>query len=283
MNVVWMGAGDYNKTMNILESTVLGLVQGITEFIPVSSSGHLEITQRILGAGGRAEDFHFFLELINFGTLFALLFYYRQTIWEILQRVFVKKDYKLALNILITSIPAGVIGLVLSKVIEKLPFFSSLTTIGFAMGFVGLIMIFVNKLPHLSKLKDENELTPGRALMIGLAQTFALIPGVSRSGSTIITGRVMGLDSKSAAKYSFLASLPIMIAVCGKSLLSSSSRAYIASNLGMLLLSNLVAFISGLIALQIVMKYFKKENSIPSFGIYRVILSLGIFAALLLF
>ena len=278
-----MGAGDYNKNMNILESTVLGLVQGITEFIPVSSSGHLEITQRILGAGGRAEDFHFFLELINFGTLFALLFYYRQTIWEILQRVFVKKDYKLALNILITSIPAGIIGLVLSKVIEKLPFFSSLTTIGFAMGFVGLIMIFVNKLPHLSKLKDENELTPGRALAIGLAQTFALIPGVSRSGSTIITGRVMGLDSKSAAKYSFLASLPIMIAVCGKSLLSSSSRAYITSNLGMLLLSNLVAFVSGLIALQIVMKYFKKENSIPSFGIYRVILSLGIFAALLLF
>ena len=275
-----MGAGDYNKNMNILESTVLGLVQGITEFIPVSSSGHLEITQRILGAGGRAEDFHFFLELINFGTLFALLFYYRQTIWEILQRVFVKKDYKLALNILITSIPAGIIGLVLSKVIEKLPFFSSLTTIGFAMGFVGLIMIFVNKLPHLSKLKDENELTPGRALAIGLAQTFALIPGVSRSGSTIITGRVMGLDSKSAAKYSFLASLPIMIAVCGKSLLSSSSRAYITSNLGMLLLSNLVAFVSGLIALQIVMKYFKKENSIPSFGIYRVILSLGIFAAL---
>ena len=278
-----MGAGDYNKTMNILESTVLGLVQGITEFIPVSSSGHLEITQRILGAGGRAEDFHFFLELINFGTLFALLFYYRQTIWEILQRVFVKKDYKLALNILITSIPAGIIGLVLSKVIEKLPFFSSLTTIGFAMGFVGLIMIFVNKLPHLSKLKDENELTPGRALAIGLAQTFALIPGVSRSGSTIITGRVMGLDSKSAAKYSFLASLPIMIAVCGKSLLSSSSRAYITSNLGMLLLSNLVAFISGLIALQIVMKYLKKENSIPSFGVYRVILAVGIFASLMLF
>lgn len=278
-----MGAGDYNKTMNILESTVLGLVQGITEFIPVSSSGHLEITQRILGAGGRAEDFHFFLELINFGTLFALLFYYRQTIWEIMQRVFVKKDYKLALNILITSIPAGIIGLVLSKVIEKMPFFSSLTTICFAMGFVGLIMIFVNKLPHLSKLKDENELTPGRALAIGLAQTFALVPGVSRSGSTIITGRVMGLDSKSAAKYSFLASLPIMIAVCGKSLLSSSSRAYITSNLGMLLLSNLIAFVSGLIALQIVMKYFKKEKSIPSFGIYRVILSLGIFAALLLF
>ena len=278
-----MGVRVYNKTMNILESTVLGLVQGITEFIPVSSSGHLEITQRILGAGGRAEDFHFFLELINFGTLFALLFYYRQTIWEILQRVFVKKDYKLALNILITSIPAGIIGLLLSKAIEKLPFFSSLTTIGFAMGFVGLIMIFVNKLPHLSKLKDENELTPGRALMIGLAQTFALIPGVSRSGSTIITGRVMGLDSKSAAKYSFLASLPIMIAVCGKSLLSSSSRAYIASNLGMLLLSNLVAFISGLIALQIVMKYFKKENSIPSFGVYRVILAVGIFASLMLF
>lgn len=258
--------------MNILESLVFGLTQGLTEFIPVSSSGHLEIIQRIIGTGGRAEDFHFFLELINFGTLLALLIYYRKEILKIIRQVFIKRDLHMALNLLITSIPAGIIGLLLSKFIEQQSFFSSLTTIAIAMGTVGLLMIFVNSLPHLSGT-DEEKLPHHRALVIGLAQVFALIPGVSRSGSTIITGRVMGMKSESAAKYSFLASLPIMLAVCGKSLISSSSRAYIGANWQMLLFSNLIAFISGLIALKVVMKFFKKEKSIPTFGYYRVILA----------
>ena len=251
--------------MNVIESLVLGLTQGLTEFIPVSSSGHLELVQKLLGAGSRADDFHFFLELINFGTLFALLIYYRKEIAKILKQVFIERDMHMAMNLLITSIPAGLIGLVLSKFIEQHSFFSALTTIAIAMGTVGL-------LPHKSET-DENKLPHARALVIGLAQVFALIPGVSRSGSTIIAGRVMGMNSASAAKYSFLASLPIMTAVCGKSLLSSSSRAYITANWQMLLLSNLVAFISGLIALKVVMKFFKKENSIPAFGYYRVLLA----------
>lgn len=258
--------------MNIIESIILGLTQGLTEFIPVSSSGHLEIVQRLIGTGNRTEDFHFFLELINFGTLFALLIFYRKEIWTITKQVFIKHDLHFALNLLITSIPAGLIGLMLSKFIEKTSFFSSLTTIAIAMGAIGILMIFVNNLPHRSST-DEKKLSHGRALVIGLAQVFALIPGVSRSGSTIIAGRAMGMKSESAAKYSFLASLPIMLAVCGKSLISSSSRAYISTNWQMLLLSNAVAFISGLIALKVVMKFFKKESSIPTFGYYRVILA----------
>ena len=123
--------------MNVIESLVLGLTQGLTEFIPVSSSGHLEIVQKLLGAGSRAEDFHFFLELINFGTLLALLIYYRKEIFRILKQVFVKHDLHMALNLLITSIPAGIIGLLLSKFIEQHSFFSSLTTIAIAMGTVG--------------------------------------------------------------------------------------------------------------------------------------------------
>jgi undecaprenyl-diphosphatase len=268
--------------MNVIESLVLGLTQGLTEFIPVSSSGHLEIVQKLLGAGSRAEDFHFFLELINFGTLLALLIYYRKEILKIFKQVFVKRDLHMALNLLITSIPAGIIGLILSKFIESQSFFSSLTTIAIAMGTVGLVMIFVNSLPHLSET-DENKLPHHRALVIGLAQVFALIPGVSRSGSTIIAGRVMGMKSAAAAKYSFLASLPIMLAVCGKSLISSSSRAYIGANWQMLLLSNFIAFVSGLIALNVVMKFFKKENSIPTFGYYRVILACVLLSIVLFF
>ncbi|MBQ2638997.1 hypothetical protein IJF91_02955 [Candidatus Saccharibacteria bacterium] len=267
--------------MNIFETIVLGLTQGLTEFIPVSSSGHLELVQRFLG-GGRAEDFHLFLELINFGTLIALLIYYRKRILKILHDVFVKRDLHMAINLLLTSIPAGIIGILLSKFIESNGFFASMYTIGIAMGVVGLLMIFIEKLPHLSEVKSEEKLSHKRAFLIGLAQTFALIPGVSRSGSTIIAGRIMGMDSKASANYSFMASIPIMIGVCLKSVLSSSSRAYIGANFGMLLLSNIVAFVSGMLALTFVIKFLEKKGALSAFGYYRVILSLIILIFMLL-
>lgn len=271
----------YNEAMNIFESIILGLTQGITEFIPVSSSGHLEVVQRLLDNGGRAGDFHFFLELINFGTLFALLWYYRKRIAKIINDIFKKKDWHMAINLLLTSIPAGIIGVLLSDFIESNSFFSSLYTIAIAMGLIGILMIVVDKLPHLSKVKNEEALPHKRAFSIGLIQTLALIPGVSRSGSTIVAGRIMGMDSKAAANYSFLASLPIMIGVCGKSLISSSSRAYIAANAGTLVLSNIVAFISGMIALTFVIKFLEKKNALSAFGYYRVILASLILIVLL--
>ena len=257
--------------MTILVAIILGLIQGLTEFIPVSSSGHLEIFGRLLGP--RPEDFHYFLELINFGTLLALLIYYRKRIVNIIKDIFINHNYKLAVNVIITCIPAGLAGLLLSHFIESAPFFSSLYTIAIAMGVVGILMIIVDKLPKLSALKSENALTKPRALIIGLAQTFALVPGVSRSGSTIVAGRLMGLSSESSADYSFLVSIPLMLAVCGKTLLSSSSREYLMNSLGVLGLANLVAFISGLFAITFVLKYLKKSNSLKAFGFYRVILA----------
>lgn len=266
--------------MDIFEAIILGLTQGLTEFIPVSSSGHLEIMKNLISE--RSVDFHLFLEMINFGTLLALLIYYRKRIFGILQDIFRKKNSKLAVNILITSIPAGIIGFLLSSIIEDNPFFSSMYTIAIAIGVIGFLMIIVDKLPKLSKLKDENALPKSRALTIGLSQVLALVPGVSRSGSTIITGRLMGLNSKSATEYSFLASIPIMCGVCLKSLVSSSSRAFIGSNFSVLLLSNLVALASGLLALRFVMKYLAKPNALKSFGYYRVILSLIVLIVVLI-
>lgn len=265
--------------MTILSAIILGLVQGLTEFIPVSSSGHLEIVQQLIG--GRTEDFHYFLELINFGTLLALLIYYRKRIVEILTDIFKNKNLRLALNVIITCIPAGLAGLLLSDFIEHNAFFSSLYTIAIAMGLVGILMIVIDKLPHCSALKNENSLTKPRALSIGLAQIFALIPGVSRSGSTIVAGRIAGLNSESAANYSFLVSIPLMLAVCGKTLLSSSSRAFLMENLGILVLSNLVAFVFGLLAISFCLKYLKKSNSLRAFGYYRIVLSLIILITLL--
>lgn len=261
----------YNKLMNIFIAIFLGIVQGLTEFIPVSSSGHLELIQQIIG--GRADNFHLFIELINLGTVLALIIYFRKRILKILNDIFRKKNYKLAINIIITCIPAGLAGLLLGDLIENNAFFSSLYTVAIAMMIVGILMVASDKLPHMSKLKNEDKLTKPRALYVGLAQMFALIPGVSRSGSTILAGRAVGLSAASAAEYSFLVSIPLMLAVCAKTFISSLSRTYFAENLGPLLLSNLFAFVFGLIALKLVMNYVKKQNSLRAFGFYRIILA----------
>ncbi len=266
--------------MNLIQAIILGFIQGITEFIPVSSSGHLELARYILNLP--ADNYHLFLEFINLGTLLALLIYFRKRIWKILKNVFSERNYKLAINIVITSIPAGLVGLLLGGFIEDNPFFGSLYTVSIAMGIVGLIMIAIDKIPHLSKLKNENELTPGRALAIGLCQIFALIPGTSRSGTTIITGRLVGLDSESAAEYSFLASIPIMCGVCLKMFLSSTGRTYFIDNLGILLIGNLVAFVVGLFALHTLLAYLKKPKSLQTFGKYRVILACIVLGTLLI-
>ncbi len=266
--------------MDWIQAIILGFVQGITEFIPVSSSGHLELARYILNLP--TDNFHLFLEFINLGTLLALLIYFRKRIWKILKNVFSERNYKLAINIIITSIPAGLVGLILGGLIEDNPFFGSLFTVSIAMGSVGLIMIVIDKLPHLSKLRDENELTPARALLIGLCQIFALIPGTSRSGTTIIIGRLVGLNSESAAEYSFLASIPIMCGVCLKMFLSETGRTYFSENLGILLLGNLVAFVVGLIALKTLLVYLKKPKSLQTFGKYRVILACIVLGTLLI-
>lgn len=257
--------------MSPFESVLLGLVQGLTEFIPVSSSGHLSIMQNLLGGSG--ENFHLFLEFVNIGTLLALLVFFRKRIVGIFEDVFKKQNYKLAINILITSIPAGLVGLFGARYIEETEFFGHILVVAIVMMLVGIIMILVDKIPTLGKLKNENHLTKGRALVIGLAQVLALIPGVSRSGSTILAGRFMGLNSRSAAEYSFLASIPVMCGVALKTFLSSSDRAYFADNMSMLIIANIVAFVSGLIALRFLLAYLKKRGALQTFGWYRVILA----------
>lgn len=251
--------------MNILETIILGLIQGLTEFIPISSSGHLVIAQQLFGGGSD----HLFLEFINIGTVLALIVFFRKKIVSIVRDVTINKNYTLARNILITAIPAGLVGYVLAGFIESASFFSSLLTVTITLAVVGTIMIVVDKLPHASKVEDGAKLSAGRAFAIGLVQIFALIPGVSRSGSTIIAGRLMGLSSTAAAEYSFLASLPIMLGVTLKVFIKPSDQAYFIEHLPTLLLSNTVAFIAGILAIGFLLKYLSKHG-LALFGWYRV-------------
>lgn len=262
--------------MNIIETITLGLAQGLTEFIPVSSSGHLVILQQLFSG---ASD-HTFLEFINIGTVLALLVYFRARIIKICRDVIVDKNYTLARNILITAIPAGVVGYFLSDFIDATPFFGSVHVVVVTLAVVGVLMIMLEKLPKASKVKDGESLSPFRALMVGAAQMLALIPGVSRSGSTIIAGRLAGLSSAASAEYSFLVSLPIMLGVTLKVFIKESDRLYFFEHMPMLLLSNAVAFISGLLAVGFLMRYLA-NHSLAVFGWYRVALAAIISVVLL--
>ena len=261
--------------MNVFDAIILGLAQGLTEFIPVSSSGHLVILQNILGLGSE----HLFLEFINIGTFLALIIYFRHKIVDILRDVFVRKNYNLARNIIITAIPAGLVGVLLGSFINSYWLFNNIMVTIFVIFAIGVVMIVLDKLPHASKTKDGATLTPLRALFIGLMQVFAFIPGVSRSGSTIIAGRLAGLKPESAAEYSFLASIPIMAGVALKTLLGDFD--YLVANFQILLISNTVAFVAGLFAVGFMINYLKK-NSLAVFGWYRVALATVFFAFLLI-
>lgn len=245
------------------EALILGLIQGLTEFIPISSSGHLVIAQTFMSGAGD----HLFLEFINIGTMLALLVFFRKRVWTIILDVFVRKNYRLARNIILTAIPAGLVGFSLAGLIEEAPFFTSAVVVVFTLAIVGVVMVVLEKLPKLSPVKDGEKLSWQRALIIGLAQVLALIPGTSRSGSTIIAGRLMGLSASEAAEYSFLASLPIMAGVTLKVLLTDTD--YLVANAGTLVVSNLAAFISGLIAVGFLMRYLSK-HSLAVFGWYRI-------------
>ncbi len=249
------------------QSIILGLIQGLTEFIPISSSGHLVVAQTFMDG---ASD-HLFLEFINIGTMLALFVFFRKRILNILKHIFVNKNFKLAGNILLTAVPAGIIGFVLSDFIGSSAFFGSAVVVVFTLAIVGVVMIVLEKLPKLSSVETGEKLPWWRALIIGGAQVLALIPGTSRSGSTIIAGRLMGLSAAEAAEYSFLASLPIMMGVTLKVLVGDHE--YLAAHAGTLFVSNLAAFISGMIAVGFLMRYLSK-HSLAVFGWYRVALAL---------
>lgn len=260
--------------MDILETIILGIIQGLTEFIPVSSSGHLVIAQNFLSG---ASD-HLYLEFINIGTMLALFIYFRHKIMQIIRDVIVKRNFILARNIIITSLPAGAIGFMLSDFIGSSAFFGSAAVVAVTLFTVGVIMVVLDRLPKASHVDSGEQLSPWRALAVGVAQTIALIPGVSRSGATIIAGRLSGLTAKQAAEYSFLASLPIMMGVTLKVLIED--QPYLMENLGMLVIGNTAAFISGLLAVGFLMQYLSRHG-LAAFGWYRIVLA-GIISVILL-
>lgn len=262
--------------MSVFEAIFLGLVQGFTEFIPVSSSGHLVLAQSLFGSNID----HLFIQALDFGTALALIIYFWPRLIDLARQVFFKKDYRLARNILITSIPAGLLGLLLADFIQNSKELLNPLVVAIMLALVGILMIVIDKLPRKSSKSAGRDLSPKRALVIGFAQAFALIPGVSRSGSTIIASRIMGLSPKSSAEYSFMVAIPIMLGLLTKLLVKESDRAYLLANLEPVIIGNIAAFISGMIAIKFMLSYLS-NHGLSIFGWYRIGVSIIVVAVLL--
>lgn len=251
--------------MTWFEAFVIAVVEGITEFLPVSSTGHMIITQAILGM--ESDQFvKLFTINIQFGAILSVLVLY----WKrFLQNV------SFYTKLLIAFVPAAVIGFLAGDIIDDLLESPLVVAISLLLG--GVFLLFVDKVfnkPDLSK-----EVTNRSALMIGIFQCIAMIPGVSRSAATIIGGMAQGLSRKTAAEFSFFLAVPTMAAASGykllKLLLDENRPDYVFEQWDILLFGNFVAFIVAMLAIRFFISYLTRYG-FKIFGWYRIFVGLAI-------
>lgn len=250
--------------MSIIDAIILGLVQGVTEFIPVSSSGHLAITSHLLGVGSAFE----FDVLLNFGTLFALVIFYRKRLGLIIKRIVIDRQWTLASKIIIATIPAVFFGVLLKSQIEKLS--EMIWVVIIMLVVIGIPMILYGKQSTDADDREVEESVDWKtSLRIGFAQALALIPGTSRSGITILVGLKSNLSAARAAEFSFLLAIPVIAGASLKTLLSHDGMGFLKDNLGIVLIGNLASFTAGILAVSFLMKFISKRG-LKDFGWYRI-------------
>jgi len=246
--------------MNVLSSIFLGVIQGLTEFIPVSSSGHLVIAQSLI------PNFYqpgiLFDVVLHFGTLFAVVYFFRKTLLSI--------NFKYLLLLFIGTLPAVFAGLFFRSQLEAS--FSAVKWVGIELIITGILNYFVDRTPE-----RNNNITNSNSFLIGIAQAIAIIPGISRSGSTIFTAVKLGIEKKRAAEFSFLLSIP---AILGANVLEIlTHRGGEGISFGAYFGGFLSAFIVGYLSIRVVMK-FLLEKKFKIFAYYCF--AIGIVAALFL-
>lgn len=272
--------------MTVLQAILLGLIQGLSEFIPISSTAHLTLAGHLLGVieGTAPEAWTSFMATIQLGTLLAVFVYFARDVRDI-PLAFIKENFtskrkkiseqslssRMGWLICAGSIPIATIGLALKKVIEG-DFTKSPTVIGCSLIALALIMAFAERVGKFSR--DGEKLGFKDAIFIGLAQCLALIPGASRSGTTITAGMFMGLTREAAARFSFLLSIPAILA---SGLLEFfQSLSYIdASQLVNLIVATVISAISGYISIAFLLKFLKTRTTY-SFAIYRIIIGIAV-------
>jgi len=251
--------------MTIFQTVILAIVEGITEFLPVSSTGHMIIAQKIL-AMESTEFVKAFTVNIQFGAILSVVVLY----WK---RFFQTFDFYVKL--LIAVIPALVLGFLFSKKIDLL--LENVTVVAIMLVLGGVLMLFVDK--WFQNTNENQEMDWKRALKIGFCQCIAMIPGVSRSMATIVGGMSTKLTRKNAAEFSFFLAVPTMAAASGYKLLElfkdPAAKTMLSDNLMSLLIGNLVAFVVAMAAIKFFISFLTKYG-FKAFGYYRIVVGLAI-------
>ena len=251
------------------KAIVLAVVQGITEWLPVSSKGHLIIFEKLLNYSGGLD----FDVVLHFGTLAAVFVYFGEDIVEIIREVLTgnwkSENGKLGLMIIVATIPAAIVGFLFKPIFEEMFVNLFVTALGFAVTGIFLLVASFS-------LRKTKELSYRNAFIVGIAQVFALFPGVSRSGSTIGAGLLSGLSEKNALKFSFLMSIPIIF---GANVLTIGNKTLDSS----LIWATLVSFFIGLIVIYLLYnKILVNRKNLRWFAGYALILSAVLFVLIYL-
>lgn len=229
---------------DILRSIVLGIIQGLTEFLPVSSSGHLEIAKFILGEDAVGEESLFMTVLLHFATALSTLVIFRKFIWGIFLSA-ISKDGKYSrsfiFNIIVSMIPAALVGIFMDDLIDQL-FNKNLVLVCSMLILTGLLLYVADLAKNTSK-----KVGPIEAIIIGISQAIAILPGISRSGATISTSVLLGIDREEAARFSFIMVVPLIFGKIAKDLLDET---FTMSTISIIELGSgfVAAFITGLVA-----------------------------------
>ena len=255
--------------MEIIKSFILGIVQGLTEFLPVSSSGHIEIFKEILNFSYDSENGLFFTLILHLATAMSTLIYFWVDVKKIIYSLFkLKKDenFNFSLMIIVSMIPAGLVGFFFENKINQ-SFNGNLLLVGSMLIITSILLFVSDKINNLKK-----ELTVMNAFVIGIAQALAILPGISRSGSTIATSLFLGINRDLAAKFSFLMVIPIIV--------GSSLKMIIYDNLvfeEVIVINYIVGFLSALISGYYACKWMillVRKSKLFYFSIYCLIVGL---------
>ncbi|AQS94760.1 UDP-diphosphatase [Polaribacter sp. BM10] len=252
--------------MDILEAIILGIIQGLTEFLPVSSSGHLELAKAILGDTSVPEESLTFTVVLHFATALSTIVIFRKEILEIFKGLFQFKwneEFKFSLKIIISMIPAVAIGLLFEEQLESF-FGGKILLVGCMLLLTALLLLLADKAKN-----TEKKVSFFNAVIIGVSQAIAMLPGISRSGATISTSVLLGIDRTRAAKFSFLMVVPLIFGKIGKDVLSGDLN-FQSSEMMPIIAGFIAAFLAGLLACKWMISLVKKSK-LSYFSVYCAI------------
>lgn len=253
-----------------LKALIMGLVEGFTEFLPISSTGHLILAEHLLGFQGMEEKMKVFEIVIQAGAIFAVCWEYRARIAAVLTGLGDPKQQRFAINVLIAFLPAAVLGVLFNKTIKAVLFAPVPVALAFIIG--GLIILWVEKRaknnPASARINSVDDITPVDALKIGIAQAFALIPGTSRSGATIMGSMIFGFSRQVATEFSFFLAIPTLLGATVYSLYKE--RALLsAADLPLFTVGTVAAFISAFLCVRWLLRYIS-SHTFTVFAWYRI-------------